>query len=335
MNKDTVDYKAKIDKFIETHDMPAIEAQLKAYDEFRDGRFYIPPSEIPTEFVHIDNELREAVYMWQCQNGKIALAELSILCVGTDWLETFTGYPIGEIDGLIKGSEEQEDYDFDSEKMEIGEAEDAGITYALYKARLYATSAYPYERYVQVKITTSECVAYKMENGEIEYDWYNGETDLVDIVEYDFKPVINNINKNGFWGNLWKEYLTLGGHLRYGLSSADTFDLFSNKFSSQEWVLFEYELTDMYTETFEPLRDIFGVFEGRLDFMSDNIPPYLFIEKADKKSLYDEFWSVRPAYAKLMVKECKKLGYIVLKTEPWGWKIYDPLTLELIITISS
>lgn len=328
MNDKIEDCKAKIDKFIATHDMSDTETQLKAYDEFRDGRFYIPSSEMPTEFAHIDNELREAVCMWRYQNGKIALAELSIFCVGTDWLETFTGYPIGEIDRLIEDSEEQEDYEFDSDEMVMGEETVTGRIYALYQARLYATIAHPYERYVQVKITIAKCFAYKMESGEIEYGSHDSNNDLVEILEYDFKPIINTLNNSDFWGNLWKKWVKLDYP-----TTDEAFDLFTDKFSCEEWLLFESELSDMYTETFEPIAYAYDEFDKWWNIDSYSIPAFLSIEKTDKKSLRDEFWSERPAYAKLMIQECKKLGYIVIKTESWAWKIYDPNTLELIITI--
>jgi len=111
-----------------------------------------------------------------------------------------------------------------------------------------------------VQIPCSELIAYKTESDnedgyEVEYEWQDSDMDLVEIVEYDFNPVMEEIAKGEFWGKFWHKFIALTPP-----TNGNGFDLFVEQFSDEEWELFEDELTDLYNEVFEPLAEAYYEF---------------------------------------------------------------------------
>lgn len=241
--------KAEIDNIIATNNMPMMKAQLDAFEAWRDNRTSYNVSEIPPELAHINNDFREAVYMWQWQNGQFKPEEITVYQSDKTWLYSWTGYPIGEIGDEIPDSWEQKDYDVDENELDEGVAFGCGVATKSYKATLNPTISHPYTRYVMVKIAERECIAYKDDNGNVDYEWEDSDMDLCDIEEYGFTPIIEKTHTGKFWRELWREFLALENP-----DYDDAHSLFCDKFSDEEWELFEDELEDMYRDNFEDLE---------------------------------------------------------------------------------
>jgi len=134
--------KIVVDKFIAENDMPALKAQLDAYNTWVGDRISYHISEIPPEFAHIDNNFREAVYMWMWQHGEIKPEELTVY-KGDCWLYSWTGYPIGNWESsAIPRSEGEKMFDADEDKMDMDCAHGVGHSYYEHKAELYPTIAF-------------------------------------------------------------------------------------------------------------------------------------------------------------------------------------------------
>lgn len=334
--------KAFIDKYIKAHDIPELKRKLDALNLWLNDNNLnsYHPDELPEELRGITNDDREAVYMWQWQNGQIKPEELTVYQTDDYWLNTWTGYPIGEIGEKIPNSEGSKEYDVDEDELEMDCAHGVGLSYVEHKAELYPTIAYPYTRYVKVQVPATELIAYKSESDnedgyEVDYEWQSSDMDLVELAEYDFNPVMEEISKGKFWGNFWKEFIALESP-----NNSEGWQLFNDKFSNEEWELFEDELKEMYEDVFEPLAWHNDDYENWWDIEDDTIPTCLYVTLVDAVVgdygfIHDRHYDgIRLAYARLMIKEAEKLGYIVLTKSQWRWEIYDSSNLDHIMTIS-